>query len=98
MIKFTVYIPSLFLSSDLPDITIATDHEAVNFRISIGSAVLLEGRYYAFNGNITVSDIVPLIQDNIAGNIDMNLVDVHLACEALAALGVVGASCRRSVR
>ena len=78
MIKFTVYIPSLFLSSDLPDITIATDHEAVNFRISIGSAVLLEGRYYAFNGNITVSDIVPLIQDNIAGNIDMNLVDVHL--------------------
>ncbi len=78
MINFSVYIPTLFLSSDLPDITIATDHEAVDFRISIDGEVLLNGRYYAFNDEVTVSDIVPLIEDYMVRHIDMNIVDVHL--------------------
>ncbi len=78
MIKFTVYIPSLFLSSDLPDITIATDHEAVNFRISIYGNTLLEGLYYAFDGNIVVSDVIPLLEHYMSGNTEMNFVDVHL--------------------
>ncbi len=78
MIQFSVFQPSLFLSSVIPDINIYTDHEAVDFRLMIYGAVLLEGRYYAFNGYATVSDISPIIEQYIAGNDEMNLVDVQL--------------------
>lgn len=78
MIRFTVFIPSLFLSGNIPDINIATDHEAVDFRLTVYGDVLLEGRYYAFDGYATVSDIAPLIEHYVAGNPEMNLVDVHL--------------------
>ena len=78
MIRFVLYTPSVYLSSDIPDITIATDHEAVDFRLSIYGQTLLEGRYYAFEGYATVSDISPLVEHYIAGNADMNFVDVHL--------------------
>lgn len=82
MIKFTFYTPPLFLSSELPDITIATDHEAVDFALSINSTILLAGRYYAFNGSVIVSDIVQLIEHHIVRNIDMNFVDVHIEASA----------------
>lgn len=46
------YTPAVVLSSDLPDITIFTDHEFVDFRLLAGGYALLEGRYYALDGSI----------------------------------------------
>ena len=78
MIRFTVFIPSLLMSGNIPDINIATDHETVDFRLTVYGAVLLEGRYYAFDGYAAVSDIAPLIEHYIADNAKMNFVDVLL--------------------
>lgn len=36
MIRFGFYTPAVVLSSDLPDITIFTDHEFVDFRLLAG--------------------------------------------------------------
>ena len=46
------YTPAVVLSSDLPDITIFTDHEFVDFRLLAGGYALLEGRYYALDSSI----------------------------------------------
>lgn len=56
MIRFGFYTPAVVLSSDLPDITIFTDHEFVDFRLLAGGYALLEGRYYALNDTTVVSD------------------------------------------
>lgn len=66
------------MSSLIPDINIYTDHEAIDFRLMIYDAVLLESRYYAFNGCVTVSDIAPIIEQYIISNNEMNLVDVKI--------------------
>ena len=57
MIRFGFYTPAVVLSSDLPDITIFTDHEFVDFRLLAGGNPLLQGRYYALNDTTVVSDI-----------------------------------------
>ena len=33
--RFTFFVPSLFLSNDIPGINIATDHETVDFRLML---------------------------------------------------------------
>lgn len=50
------YTPAVVMSSDLPDITIFTDHEFVDFRLLAGGYPLLQGRYYALNDTTVVSD------------------------------------------
>lgn len=56
MIRFGFYTPAVVLSSDLPDITIFTDHEFVDFRLLAGGYPLLQGRYYALNDTTVFSD------------------------------------------
>ena len=78
MIRFAFYTPPIALSSDLPDIIIFTDHEAVDFRLVVNGERLLEGRYYANDGNVVVSDISSIVEHFMAGNTDGNFCEVHL--------------------
>lgn len=82
MIRFGFYTPPLMLSSDVPDVTIFTDHEFVDFRLLGGNFALLEGRYYALNGTVIVSDIASIIEHFLAGNTDSNLFDFNLEAKA----------------
>lgn len=82
MIRFGFYTPAVVLSSDLPDITIFTDHEFVDFRLLAGGYALLEGRYYALDGSTVVSDISSIIEHFLAGNTDNNLFDFKLEAKA----------------
>ena len=81
MIRFAFYTPPIALSSDLPDITILTDHEAVDFRLVANGDRLLEGRYYANDGYVVVSDISSIIEHYMAGNTDGNLCEIHMECK-----------------
>ena len=82
MIQFGFYTPTIALSSDLPDITIFTDHDFVDFRLLAGGYALLEGRYYALNGSTVVPDISSIIEHFLAGNTDNNLFDFNLEAKA----------------
>lgn len=82
MIRFGFYTPSVVMSSDLPDITIFTDHDFVDFRLLAGGYALLEGRYYALDGSTVVSDISSIIEHFLAGNTDNNLFDFMLEAKA----------------
>lgn len=62
----------------MPDISIFTDHEAVDFRLVANGERLLEGRYYANDGYVVVSDISSIIEHYMAGNTDGNLCKVHM--------------------
>lgn len=78
MIRFGFYTPTIALSSDLPDISIFTDHEAVDFRLVANGDRLLEGRYYANDGYVVVSDISSIIEHFMAGNTDGNFCEIHI--------------------
>lgn len=78
MIRFGFYTPAVVLSSDLPDITIFTDHEFVDFRLLAGGNPLLQGRYYALNDTTVVSDISSIIEHFMAGNTDGNFCEIHI--------------------
>lgn len=82
MIRFGFYTQSVVLSSDLPDITIHTDHDFVDFRLLAGGYSLLEGRYYAINGSTVVSDISSIVEHFLAGNTDSNFYDFNLEATA----------------
>lgn len=82
MIRFGFYTPPVVFSSDLPDVAIFTDHDFVDFRLLAGNYVLLEGRYYALNGTVIVSDIASIIEHFLAGNTDSNLFDFNLEAKA----------------
>lgn len=70
------------LTSELSDITIFTDHEAVDFSLSVTGTEVLSGRYYALNGQITICDIAPLIEEAIVGNTDSLLSDCLIEVSA----------------
>ena len=78
MIRFGFYTPTIVLSSDLPDISIFTDHDAVDFRLVANGERLLEGRYYANDGYVVVSDISSIIEHFMAGNTDGNFCEIHI--------------------
>lgn len=78
MNSFGFYTPSVVLSSDLPDVSIYTTHDAVDFRMTANGIVLLQGRYYALGGKIVVSDITSIIEHFLAGNTDSNLCDIRI--------------------
>ncbi len=78
MIRFGFHTPDVVLSSDLPDITVFTDHDFVDVRLSAYGNVLLAGRYYAMNGTATVSDISSLVEGFLAGNTDENLCEFNI--------------------
>lgn len=78
MNTFGFYTPSVVLSSDLPDVSIYTTHDAVDFRMTANGEVLLQGRYYALGGKTVVSDITSIIEHFLAGNTDNNLCDIRL--------------------
>lgn len=82
MIRFGFYTPAVVLSSDLPDITIFTDHEFVDFRLLAGGNPLLQGRYYALNDTTVVSDISSIVEHFLAGNTDSNLTDFTVEATA----------------
>lgn len=78
MIRFGFHTPDVVLSSDLPDITVFTDHDFVDVRLSAYGNVLLAGRYYALNGSARVSDISSLVEGFLAGNTDENLCEFNI--------------------
>ncbi len=78
MIRFGFHTPDVVLSSDLPDITVFTDHDFVDVRLSAYGNVLLAGRYYALNGTATVSDISSLVEGFLAGNTNENLCEFRI--------------------
>ena len=78
MIKIGFYTPPITLSSNLPDISVLTDHVAVNVRLSADNNVLLDERYYAMNGNIIISDIASLVEQYMAANTDAILCKIRI--------------------
>lgn len=70
MIQLSFYTSDVMLSSDIPDITIYTDHDYIDFRLLSAGYPLLEGRYYAINGKATIPDISSLVENYLAGNTD----------------------------
>lgn len=72
MIRFGFDSSSVVLSSDMPDIHIFTDHDFVEFRFLAGEVPLLEGRYYAFNGEAVISDLASLTELFLSGSADSN--------------------------
>jgi len=78
MIRFGFHTPDVVLSSDLPDITVFTDHDFVDVRLSAYGNVLLAGRYYALNGSARISDISSLVEGFLAGNTDENLCEFNI--------------------
>lgn len=78
MIYFSFSTPAGVLSSEIPDITILTDHEAIDVRMSVNGEALLEGKYYATDGSIIISDTTSLIEQYIIANIEEQLVEVSV--------------------
>lgn len=78
MIRIGFYTPNVMLTSELSDISIFTDHEAVDFSLYAGGTEVLSGRYYALNGSIRICDIAPLIEGAIVGNTEALLADCEI--------------------
>lgn len=70
------------LTSELSDISIFTDQEAVDFSLYAGGTEVLSGRYYALNGTIRICDIAPLIEGAIVGNTEALLADCEIEVTA----------------
>lgn len=75
MIRIGFYTSTVNLSGNLPDISIFTDHDFVDFRLACYGSTLLEGRFYALNGTVLISEISSLVGSFMAGNADSNLCD-----------------------
>ena len=78
MIRIGFYTPSIAFASDLPDVGIFTDHEFVDFRLTCSGATLLEGRYYADNGSVVVSDIASLVVQCLSAISELNVAELHI--------------------
>ena len=65
-------------ASDLPDVGIFTDHDFVDFRLSCSGATLLEGRYYAENNSVVVSDIASLVVHFLSAISEVNVSELHI--------------------
>lgn len=65
-------------ASDLPDVGIFTDHEFIDFRLSCSGATLLEGRYYAENDSVVVSDIASLVVHFLSAISEVNVSELHI--------------------
>lgn len=65
-------------ASDLPDVGIFTDHDFVDFRLTCSGATLLEGRYYADNGSVVVSDIASLVVQCLSVISELNVAELHI--------------------
>ena len=78
MIRIGFYTPSIAFASDLPDVGIFTDHEFVDFRLTCTGATLLEGRYYADNGSVVVSDIASLVVQCLSAISELNVAELHI--------------------
>ena len=61
MINISYHSPKLIFSSDVPDITISTDHDFADVQIRCNTLILLSGRFYADRGFVTVHDVAPLV-------------------------------------
>ena len=82
MIRIGFYTPTVMLSADLPDVSIFTDQDFVDFRLTSGGMVLLDERYYTYNGSATVADIASLIEQYMAGNPDLNFSEFFIEASA----------------
>ena len=82
MIRIGFYTPTVMLSADLPDVSIFTDQDFVDFRLTSGGMVLLDERYYTYNGSATVADIASLIEQYMAGNPDLNFSEFIIEASA----------------
>ncbi len=82
MIRIGFYTPTVMFSADLPDVSIFTDQDFVDFRLSTGADVLLNERYYTYNGSATVADIASLIEQYMAGNPDLNFSEFIIEASA----------------
>ncbi len=82
MLRIGFYTPTVMLTSELSDISIFTDQEAVDFSLYAAGIEVLSGRYYALNGSIRICDIAPLIESAITGNTDSLLADCEIEVSA----------------
>ena len=78
------------LSGELPDVTIFTECEYVDFRLLQYDLPILEGRYYAINGAAVVTDIASLVESSMAGSPDSQL--AQYTVEATDQTGTVSQS------
>lgn len=78
MIRIGFYTPDISFASDLPDVSIFTDHDCVDFRLTCEGTTLLQGRYYAIGGKIVVSDIASLVVEHLAGNSELLVAEFHI--------------------
>lgn len=75
MIRIGYYTPGIMLSGELPDVTIFTECEYVDFCLQQDSTPILEGRYYAIDGPAVVTDITSLVDSHMAGSADTQLAE-----------------------
>ncbi len=75
MIRLGFFTSPVMLSCNVPDVGIITDHDHVDFRLSTSGSPLLEERYYALDGMVTVCDLASLIEHYMADSHNVNLAE-----------------------
>lgn len=78
MISISHHSPTLIFSSDVPDITISTDHDFADVQIRCNTLVLLSGRFYADRGFVTVHDVAPLVGQLFQNNPEFNMAGITI--------------------
>lgn len=78
MIQINNHPPKLLFSSDVPDISIATDHAFADVRIRCNTLELLSGRFYAIHNMVTVHEVAALINHLFQNDPDFNLAGITI--------------------
>lgn len=82
MLRIGYYTPGIVFSSDLPDISVFTDHGFADVRLMYGGSELLSGRFYAVNSTVTIREIAPLVEQALSGDTEFNTGDFTIEAEA----------------
>lgn len=82
MIRITYYSPKLLFSSDVPDISVSTDHAYADVRISCSSLVLLSERFYAVRGIVTIREVAPLIYPLFQNDPEFTKADITIGASS----------------
>lgn len=78
MIQINNHPPKLLFSSDVPDISIATDHAFADVQIRCNTLVLLSGRFYAIHNMVTVREVASLVGHLFQNDPEFNKADITI--------------------
>ena len=78
MIQINYQPPKLLFSSDVPDISITTDHAFADVQIRCNTLVLLSGRFYAIHNMVTVHEVAALVGHLFQNDPEFNRADITI--------------------